>query len=105
MEADHGMLTGLLAAAVVSLGDWLGWEPAGLALTFAVAVDRLLRIEEASALLGLKPATIRAKILRREWPFVKLGRSVRLRESLISRLILENEVPAAKGSLAAGGKR
>jgi hypothetical protein len=34
------------------------------------------------------------KILKREWPYIKLGSSVRLRESFIVKLINDSEVPA-----------
>ena len=56
--------------------------------------EKLLRVEEAAERIGCKPATIRAKILRREITYVKLGRSVRIPESAIMRLIEENTIPA-----------
>jgi excisionase family DNA binding protein len=56
--------------------------------------ERLLRVEEAAERTGYKQATVRSKILKREWPYIKLGRSVRLRESFISRLIAQSEIPA-----------
>lgn len=55
--------------------------------------DKLLTVFEAAALLGYKPGTVRARIWKREWPYVKLGRSVRLKESFINRLIGSNEIP------------
>ena len=63
--------------------------------------EKLLKVDEAAERLGLKPATIRSKILKREWPYVKLGRSVRLRESVVAAMVAAGEVPArAKGSAA-----
>lgn len=56
--------------------------------------EKLLKVDEAAERTGFKSATVRAKILKREWPYVKLGRSVRLKESFISRLIEQSEVPA-----------
>jgi excisionase family DNA binding protein len=57
-------------------------------------MDRLLRVEEAAERTGLRVATIRQKILRREWEVVRLGRAVRLKESMIQKLISENTIPA-----------
>lgn len=59
-----------------------------------MAGDRLLRVEQVAELTGWRPATIRAKILKRELPYVKLGRSVRISESIILRLIAESTIPA-----------
>jgi excisionase family DNA binding protein len=56
--------------------------------------EKLLRVDEAAERLGLKPATIRARILKRQVPYVKLGRSVRLRESMIMAMIAAGEIPA-----------
>jgi excisionase family DNA binding protein len=56
--------------------------------------EKLLRVDEAAERLGLKPATVRSKILKREWPYVKIGRSVRLKESMIARMIEDSGVPA-----------
>ena len=44
--------------------------------------EKLLTVSEAAERTGYKPATVRSKILKREWPYVKLSRSVRLKESL-----------------------
>jgi excisionase family DNA binding protein len=56
--------------------------------------DRLLTVIEAAERLSYKQSTVRSKILKREWPYVKLGRSVRLRESFVNSLIEQSEVPA-----------
>ncbi len=59
--------------------------------------EKLLRIEEASERLGWKPATIRAKILRREIEYCKMGRSVRISETVIAKLIAQNTIPVRRG--------
>jgi excisionase family DNA binding protein len=57
--------------------------------------DELLRVPEAARMLSLKPATVRAWLLRRKLPFVRLSaRAVRLRQSDIERLITERTVSA-----------
>jgi excisionase family DNA binding protein len=56
--------------------------------------ERLLKVDEAAERTGYKVATVRMKILKREWPYIKLGSSVRLRESFIVKLINDSEVPA-----------
>ena len=62
--------------------------------------EKLLRVDEAAEQTGLKPATVRMKILKRTWPYVKLGRSVRLKQSFIERMISQGEVPAREGRTA-----
>ncbi len=55
----------------------------------------LLTISEASALLRLKPSTLRAWILKRRIPHVKLGSRVFIRRSDIDALVSQSVVPAA----------
>ena len=55
---------------------------------------KLLSIKEASELLNLKPATIRAWLLRRKLPRVNCGRAVRIPADAISQFIERNTVPA-----------
>jgi excisionase family DNA binding protein len=57
---------------------------------------RLLTINQTADRLGLRPATIRAWIWRREIDYVKLGRSVRVREEVIQALVEDGTVPALK---------
>lgn len=57
-------------------------------------LEKLLTVAEAAERLGYKQSTIRAKILKREWPFCRVGRSVRLKESFLTRLIEDSEIPA-----------
>jgi excisionase family DNA binding protein len=58
------------------------------------AMSRLLAVEQAAERLGVKPATIRSWILRREkLEVVKVGRLVRITEKSIERFIDDNTVP------------
>jgi excisionase family DNA binding protein len=58
------------------------------------ARSRLLAVEEAAERLGVKPATIRSWILRREkLEVVKVGRLVRITEKSIDRFIDKNTIP------------
>jgi excisionase family DNA binding protein len=54
----------------------------------------LLNVKEAAYLLGLKPATLRAWILRRKIEFVRVGRAVRIPADAIAQFIERNTVPA-----------
>lgn len=53
----------------------------------------LLRVDESADRLGMKVVTIRSWVAKRKIGFVRLGRSIRIPESEISRLISENTVP------------
>ena len=55
---------------------------------------RLLTIEQAAEHLGVKPATIRSWILKREKiEVVKVGRLIRIKESSVHKFIDENTIP------------
>jgi excisionase family DNA binding protein len=57
--------------------------------------DRLLRVDEAADLLGVKPATLYQWTYQRRIPVVKLmGRALRFRESDLQKLIAEGMRPA-----------
>jgi excisionase family DNA binding protein len=57
--------------------------------------DRLLRVDEAADLLGVKPATLYQWAYQRRIPVVKLmGRALRFRESDLQKLIAEGIRPA-----------
>lgn len=59
--------------------------------------SRLLAVEEAAERLGVKPATIRSWILRREKiEVVKVGRLVRITEKSIDQFIDNNTIPPRK---------
>lgn len=58
-------------------------------------MTKLLSVKEASEMLGLKPATLRAwRARRKNLPFVRCGRAVRVSADAIERFIGENTVPA-----------
>lgn len=58
-------------------------------------MQKLLSIKEASAALGVKPATLRAWRLRRKHlPFVQVGRAVRVNSDAIEKFIREHTMPA-----------
>jgi excisionase family DNA binding protein len=61
-------------------------------------VSELLTITEAASLLRLKPSTIRAWVLRRKLPYVKVGRRVRIQRVEVDALIATSVVPARKES-------
>ena len=65
-------------------------------------MGKLLRVDEVAFLTGWKESTVRAKILKREMPFVKLGKSVRIKESTIIQLIEDSTIPARTEN---GGRR
>jgi excisionase family DNA binding protein len=58
----------------------------------------LLTVNEFAARTGWKPCTVRKKILRRELGYIKMGRSVRIPESELERLITNGFRPALRGT-------
>jgi excisionase family DNA binding protein len=56
-------------------------------------MNRLLTVVEAASALGLKPATIRAWLLRRKLPRVNCGRAVRIPFEAITQFIERNTIP------------
>jgi excisionase family DNA binding protein len=57
---------------------------------------QLLTLQEAAARLGLKVATLRFWVWQRKIGFVRVGRSVRIREETIERIIEQGSVPAKR---------
>jgi excisionase family DNA binding protein len=57
-------------------------------------MSKLLSIKETSEMLALKPATIRAWLLRRKLPRVSCGRAVRIPAEAIAQFIERNTIPA-----------
>jgi excisionase family DNA binding protein len=57
-------------------------------------MTKLLTVYEAAGVLGIKPATIRAWLLRRKLPRVNCGRAVRIPAEAIAQFIERNTVPA-----------
>ena len=54
----------------------------------------LLTVEQFAETVGLRPATIRQKIWRREIEFVRIGRAIRFRPETAEKLIEAGTVPA-----------
>jgi excisionase family DNA binding protein len=61
-------------------------------------MTKLLTVYEAAGALAVKPATIRAWLLRRRLPCVRCGRAVRIHVEAIKRYITEHTVPAREKS-------
>jgi len=57
-------------------------------------MNKLLSVKEASEALAIKPATVRAWLLRRKLPRVNCGRAVRIPAEAITQFIERNTVPA-----------
>ena len=56
--------------------------------------SELFRVEEAAEFLNVRPSTIRAWLLKRKLPHVRVGdRAVRIPRAALERLIVENTVP------------
>jgi excisionase family DNA binding protein len=60
-----------------------------------VAVEKLLTYEEVAERVGLRPVTIRMWAAARKIALVKLGRSARIPESEVERIVRINTIPAA----------
>jgi excisionase family DNA binding protein len=59
--------------------------------------DRLLTLEEAARILGLKVATLRAWRLTRQIPFVRVGtRAIRVPSSAVRQILEEGRIPARR---------
>ncbi len=69
-----------------------------------MAEAELLTIAEASAILRLRPSTLRAWVLRRKVPYVKVGRLVRIRRADVEALITASLV-AARPAAEVGDER
>ncbi len=52
----------------------------------------LIDINEAAALIALKPSTLRAWVLNRRIPFVRIGRLLRFKKSDLLALVEKNSV-------------
>ena len=66
----------------------------------------LLTIGEAAGVLRLKASTVRAWLLQRRLPFVKLGRRVFLRRADLQELVAASVIPAqSKAGERRNGKR
>lgn len=57
-------------------------------------MTKLLSIPEASEMLAVKPATIRAWLAKRKLPRVNCGRAVRIPADAVANFIERNTIPA-----------
>jgi excisionase family DNA binding protein len=60
------------------------------------AGKRLLTIPEAAGRLGLQPSTLRFWIWTRKIEHVKVGRAVRISETVVDKVIARGTVPEAE---------
>ena len=54
----------------------------------------LMTVEQFAEAVGLRPATVRQKIWRRELEFVRIGRAIRFKPETAEKLIDAGTVPA-----------
>lgn len=57
-------------------------------------MNKLLTVEEFAAAIGLKPATVRQQVWRRQVEFVRVGRAIRFKPETVQRIIDRGTVPA-----------
>jgi len=62
-----------------------------------MAAGRLMTLKEAAERTGFRESTWRAWILRRKVPYHKVGRSVRIAEADLERMIEQARIPAREG--------
>jgi excisionase family DNA binding protein len=56
---------------------------------------QLLRVDEAAEFLNIKPSTVRAWLLRRKLPHVRVGRrAVRVPLAALEKIVAEGTIPA-----------
>jgi excisionase family DNA binding protein len=58
---------------------------------------RPLTVPEVAEALGLRPSTVRAWILSRRLAYFKIGRSVRIAQEEVDRILAQALVPAREG--------
>lgn len=63
-----------------------------------MAVSKLLTLRECSERTGHRESTYRAWLLRRRIPYYKVGRSVRVSEDDLQKLIDASRIPAEQRS-------
>lgn len=59
-----------------------------------MSIKGLLTVEQFGVAVGLKPATVRQKVWRRELEFVRIGRAIRFKPETAEELIMRGTVPA-----------
>jgi excisionase family DNA binding protein len=60
---------------------------------------RMLTLPQTAESLGVSVNTVRAWVYRRKIDFVKIGRSVRVSEATVEKIILSGTVPAIENRL------
>lgn len=63
-------------------------------MTISQVRKGLMTVEQFADAVGLKPATVRQKVWRREIEFVRIGRAIRFRPETAEKLIEAGTVPA-----------
>lgn len=64
---------------------------------FAAARKGLLTVEQFAEAVGLKAATIRQKVWRREVEYVRIGRAIRFKPETADKLIEQGTIPVLEG--------
>ena len=59
----------------------------------STAKKGLMTVEEFAESVGLKPATVRQKVWRREIEFVRIGRAIRFKPETAEKMIEAGTVP------------
>ena len=54
----------------------------------------LMTVEQFAEAVGLRPATVRQKVWRREIEFVRIGRAIRFKPETVKQIIERGTVPA-----------
>jgi excisionase family DNA binding protein len=57
-------------------------------------MNKLLNVKEFAAAIGLKPATVRQRVWRRQIEFVRVGRAIRFKPETVQKIIERGTVPA-----------
>lgn len=57
-------------------------------------MSKLLTVAQFAEEVGLKPATVRQKVWRREIEFVRVGRCIRFKRETAEKLIQAGTIPA-----------
>jgi len=65
-----------------------------MTMGFASVRKGLLTVEQFAEVVGLKPATIRQKIWRRQVEYVRIGRAIRFKPETADKLIEQGTIPA-----------
>jgi excisionase family DNA binding protein len=60
--------------------------------------NQMLTVDQAADRLGLSPATIRAWVWRRKIQYTRIGRAVRISETVIDQLLERGTVPAMRSN-------